>query len=202
LVVRTDAPGEGAVASAAVGRRASAAIMAVIGVLYVAGGLSFGAGAPPSHWVFLWVLAGLYMSAGILVVDLHFDYWPGQASLANLKRGAGYYVLIFEHWIHWPVLVGLMTGMLVAPVAYSLGMVPAGAAAFGAWTVCCLVFASFFNGALNGQGVVGGRCPLPVAKNVYSVEYPFWTHFFAFIHTVMLACIVYGIVAMNAAFAG
>jgi hypothetical protein len=110
--------------------------------------------------------------------------------------------LIFEHWIHWPVLIGLMTGMLVAPVAYWLGLVPAGAAAFGAWTVCCLVFAAFFNGALNGQGLVGGRCPLPVAKNVYSVEYPFWTHFFAFIHTVMLACVVYGIVVLNAALAG
>ena len=93
----------------------------------------------------------------------------------------------------------LGAAMMLAPAAFFFGVVPASAAAFGAWTVCCLVFASFFNGALNRQSIVGGRCPLPVAKNVYSARYPFWTHFFAFIHTVMLICCLAGIIAMNAA---
>jgi hypothetical protein len=143
------------------------------------------------------VMAGLYASLGVILVDLCVDVWPGFTTAERVKRASRYYVQVFEQWKNQGVLVGFLTVLIGAPYVYARGEAPAAVMSFPIWIATCLTFATFFNQVLNRKGIVNSRLPLPVWVNEYSVRYPLWAQFFAVIHLVMVAALVVGIAVIG-----
>jgi hypothetical protein len=139
------------------------------------------------------LLAGLYISLGVISVDLIEDVWPGFTTRKRLRRASRYYVQIFEEWKNQGVLVGFLIVLLGAPYVYSRGEAPLAVMSFPIWVGSCLCFATFFNQVLFPRGLVSSTLPLPVWVNVYSVKYPLWANFFAIIHLVMAIALLVGI---------
>ena len=143
------------------------------------------------------LLAGLYVSLGVILVDLFEDVWPGFTTDARVKRASRYYVQIFEQWKNQGVLAGFLTVLIGAPLVYSRGEAPLAVMSFPIWIGSCLMFATFFNQVLFPRGIVTSTLPLPVWVNVYSLKYPLWANFFAVIHLVMAIDLVVGIAVLG-----
>jgi len=143
------------------------------------------------------LLAGFYVSLGVILVDLFADVWPGFTTEARVKRASRYYTQIFEQWRNYGVLAGFLTVLVGAPYAYSQELAPAAVLAFPVWIAGCLCFATFVNQVLHRRGIVATTLPLPVWVNVYSVTNPTWAHFFAVIHLVMALGLLVGISAVG-----
>ncbi len=139
------------------------------------------------------LLAGFYVSLGVILVDLFEDVYPGFTTPERVERASRYYVQIFEQWRNHGVLLGFLTVLIGAPVVYSRGEAPVLVMSFLIWIGSCLCFATFFNQVLYPRGMVSTTLPLPVWVNVYSVTNPLWANFFAVIHLVMAACLIVGI---------
>ncbi len=179
--------------------------VAVFGVLTAAALLfvvilswSLGASSNVSTLVAHGVLCGLWLSARVFIMDLAVDVWPGRATPGRMRRAYLYYVLIFEQWKIAGVLVAFLIVMVVAPLATLAGVVPVATSSFALWIGSCLIFATCWNKVAYPAGRVPTTLPLPVAVNRYSAHHRIWAYFFACIHAVMLACLLAGIVALNA----
>lgn len=140
---------------------------------------------------------GLWMSLGVIGVDLFMDVWPGTATPTRLRRAYLYYVRIFEYSRNIAVLIAFATVLLLAPVAYFLGVAPLAVVSFPVWIASCIVFATWWNRRLYPAGRVTSTLPLPVARNVYSAQNPTWAYFFTSIHVVMLLCLAAGIMSLR-----
>jgi hypothetical protein len=143
------------------------------------------------------LLAGLYVSLGVILVDLFEDVWPGFTTDARVKRASRYYVQIFEQWKNQGVLAGFLTVLIGAPLVYTRGEAPLAVMSFPIWIGSCLMFATFFNQVLFPRGLVTSTLPLPVWVNVYSLKHPLWANFFAVIHLVMAIALLVGIAVLG-----
>jgi hypothetical protein len=143
------------------------------------------------------LLAGLYVSLGVILVDLFEDVWPGFTTDHRVKRASRYYVQVFEEWKNQGVLAGFLAVLIGAPLVYTRGEAPMAVMSFPIWVGSCLCFATFFNQVLYPRGKVTSTLPLPVWVNVYSVKYPLWANFFAVIHVVMAVALVVGLAVLG-----
>ncbi len=150
-----------------------------------------------STFIYLLVLAGLWLSLQVLVMDLAMDTWPGRATIPRLRRTYIYYVQVFEQWVIPAILVGLMIVMVVGPLASLKAYVPATVASFAVWNVLCVLFAVGWNKLLYDKGRVATALPFPMQVNRYSASHPAWAYFVTIIHIGMALCLALSIVAMN-----
>lgn len=183
---------------AAAGYLASAA--ASLGLF--AGASVFAATAAPDSWPAVarcLLLAGFWVSLGVLLNDLVEDSWPGFSSNEGIARTSRYYVQIFEQSPNFAVLAAFLVVLAGAPAAWAAGCAPAEVLAFPSWIDACLGVATFTNGVLVPRGIVRSTLPLPMRANRYSVSHPLWAHFFAVIHLVMAAALLWGIAGLHGA---
>ena len=153
-----------------------------------------------THWTILLdqiLRVGLWMSLGVIGVDLFMDVWPGTATPTRLRRAYLYYVRIFEYSRNIAVLIAFATVLLLAPVAYFLGVAPLAVVSFPVWIASCIVFATWWNRRLYPSGRVTSTLPLPVSRNVYSGQNPRWAYFFTSIHVVMVVSLVAEIMSLG-----
>lgn len=143
------------------------------------------------------LVVGLWMSLGVIAVDLFMDVWPPTATPTRLRRAYLYYFRVFEYSLNVAVLLALATVLLLAPVAYFFGWAPLPVVSFPAWIATCIAFATWWNRRLYPAGRVASTLPLPAARNVYSAKNPTWAYFFTGIHVVMILCLAAGIVSLN-----
>lgn len=139
---------------------------------------------------------GLWMSLGVIGVDLFMDVWPGTATATRLRRAYLYYVRIFEYGRNIAVLIAFATVLLLAPIAYFLGVAPLAVVSFPVWIASCIVFATWWNRRVYPSRRVASTLPLPIARNVYSAQNPTWAYFFTCIHVVMVLCLAAGIMSI------
>ncbi len=143
------------------------------------------------------LLAGIYLSLGVFLVDLCADVLPGFTTDERVKRASRYYVQVFEDWKNLGVVAGFLTVLIGAPYVFSRGEAPFAVMSFPIWIGTCLCFATFFNQVLHRADMVKSRLPLPVWVNVYSLRYPLWAHFFAVIHVIMAIALVVGLLVLG-----
>ncbi|HEX2574301.1 MAG TPA: hypothetical protein VH877_32435 [Polyangia bacterium] len=161
--------------------------------LFVGMMLALGAAGSAARSLQCLLLTGSWMSLGVIGVDLVEDVWPGFTSEAGLARASRYYSQIFEQWRNPVVLAAFLVVILGAPLAWTLGLVPASVTLFPVWIAGCICFTTLWNQVLLKNGVVASRLPLPAWVNEYSAARPLWAHFFAVIHTVMAICLIAGL---------
>ena len=181
--------------SGAIAIHASLSIFALTLLCILAEAL--GAFADIAILIFLLVLAGLWLSLQVLVMDLSMDTWPGAATIPRLRRTTIYYVQVFEQWVIPAILVGLIIVMVLGPVASFKAYVPGAVASFAVWGVLCILFAAGWNKLLYDKGRVPTALPFPMQVNRYSANHPAWAYFVTIIHIGMVLCLALGIVVMN-----
>ncbi len=146
-----------------------------------------------STFIYLLVLAALWLSLQVLVMDTR----PGRATIPRLRRTYIYYVQVFEQWVIPAILVGLMIVMVVGPLASLKAYVPATVASFAVWSVLCILFAIGWSKLLYDKGRVPTALLFLMQVNHYSASHPAWAYFVTVIHIGMALCLASSIIAMN-----